>query len=117
MAQFLKSSKKSFLALLLMAGTALASPDLSGEWVLKANGNNSYPVNFQSQGNSWTAVGRSKLPVWIKLNPSDLQNEWIGDLSLFEKHSVKASMVDSNTLQLKELGGEGHWTLTRPQQR
>lgn len=114
MSHFAKKSKQSLLALLLMAGSTLAAPtDLSGEWVLKANGNNTYPVNVQAQGNSWTGVGRSKLPILLKLNPSDLQNEWVGDLSLFEKHSVKATMKDPHTLELTELTGKGHWLLTR----
>lgn len=98
-----------------MAGAALAEPaDLSGTWLLKGDGNSSYRVQLNKvQGHSWFGTADSKTPVTLKLNPSDMQNEWVGDLELFGKHGVKANLVDGKTLKLKELGGPGQWSLVK----
>lgn len=118
MSNAIKKTKSSLLALLLLTGATVAQPvDLSGAWLLRGEQGNSYRVNItRVQGHSWSGTAAPKAPVTLKLNPSGLQNEWVGDLELQGKHSVKAALVDGNTLKLKELSGPGHWSLVKAEE-
>lgn len=118
MSNAIKRTKASLLSLLLVTSSALAEPvDLSGAWLLHGEQGAQYRMQMtRIQGHSWSGITEAKSPFTLKLHPSDLRNEWVGDLTLQKRHGVKASLVDPKTLRIQELSGSGVWNLKRPEE-
>lgn len=107
-----------FIALLLVlsvaGGPAGASPaDLTGDWILTDKDGTNFTMEFGAKGNSWIAFARSKIQVKLKLNPSGLRNQWVGNLLLDGKHDVKAAMKSPTKLVVTDLDSGESWTLKR----
>lgn len=98
----------------VFSGSAGADvPDFKGAWNIQGKTGTLHRVEMTAEGNSWHAVGRSKEPVTLVLNPTGLNNQWAGDLELQGKHSVKASLKSSDELLLTDLQDGETWNLTR----
>ena len=102
-----------------MASRALALPitaqptDLSGNWHFSGKSGVKYRMQLRKEGTTWFRVANAKVLISVKLNPSGLVNEWVGDLEYFEKHGVKAQLKGADLLELTDLDDGEKWTLVR----
>lgn len=95
-------------------GAQAQNPDLSGLWVLdKVGGQGRWTVTFSAEGNSWRGISGDDERLSLLLHPAGLRNQWAGDLILEEKHGVKADLVSSDVLELRDLSSGQRWRLTR----
>lgn len=99
---------------LASAVPSLAQPaDLSGTWLFSGESGAKYRMQMRKEGNSWWGVANAKVLISVKLNPSGLTNQWMGDLEYFDKHGVKAQLKGPDTVELTDLDDGEKWTLTR----
>ena len=101
-----------FIFVLMLVPAGAQSQDLAGLWKFTDSQGTSRALELSAKGNGWVGSSATKQPVELHLNPAGLRNQWVGDFSLGEKHSVKAD-YKSGSLVLTDLDDGETWTLTR----
>lgn len=101
-----------FIFVLMLVPAGAQSQDLAGVWRFTDRQGTSQAVKLSARGNGWVGSSETKQSVELKLNPAGLRNQWVGDFSLGEKHSVKAD-YKSGSLVLTDLDDGETWILTR----
>lgn len=101
-----------FIFVLMLVPAGAQSQDLAGVWQFTDGQGASRALKLTAQGNGWLGSSTTKQSMELKLNPAGLRNQWVGDFTLAEKHSVKAD-YKAGSLVLTDLDDGETWTLTR----
>jgi len=105
--------KLMLLVAVLLSPALAQSQDLQGDWMIENTEGRVYRMEFQPQGNGWSATAREREAVNLKLNPAGLKNQWVGTLNFDAKHEVKAELKEGRKLLLTDLKSGETWALFR----